>query len=88
MFGTSPSRRRAATIAVSASIALAGAAWSGCGDDSDEVQDAINDASDQAQEAIDDASQQAEDAADEAQQQADEAQQQAEDAIDNAGDDY
>ena len=85
--------RRALTAVAVLGIAATGAAWTGCGDDSDdEVQDAIDQAneqadeiSEQAQEAVDEAQQQAEEAQDEALDEAQQAQDEAEQQIEEAG---
>ena len=84
-------RRRVAAIAASVAIGLSGAAWAGCGDDEDDVEDAINEAveagQDQAEEiqgevdeALDDAGVDGEDIEGEVE----DAQEQAQDAIDEA----
>jgi ElaB/YqjD/DUF883 family membrane-anchored ribosome-binding protein len=78
-------RRRVATIVAALSIGLAGAAWSGCGDDdADEAQDKINQAVDEAQNEAEGLSDEAQDAIDEAQDQADEAVEEAQDDADDA----
>jgi hypothetical protein len=70
-------RSRIVAAIAALSIALTGAAWSGCGGGDDEADDQI----DQVQEQVDEAT---EDAPDEAQEGIDEAQ----DKIDQAQDDY
>jgi hypothetical protein len=82
LLGNSSTRRRVTTVVAAIAIGLAGAGWSGCGDDSGEDQ--ANQAVDEAQQAIDDAQDSAENVPDEAQDAIDDAQQQAEDAIDDA----
>ncbi len=78
-------RRRVATAAATLSIALAGAAWSGCGDDqADQVTDAASEAIDNAQNQADELSDEAQNAIDDAQQQGQEAQDAAEQAIQDA----
>jgi DNA anti-recombination protein RmuC len=88
VFGTSsPRRQRVAAIVASFSIALAGAAWSGCGDDEEEeAVEAVNEALDQAEEQADEIGQQAEEAADEAGQQAEDAADEASQALEDAQD--
>jgi hypothetical protein len=72
-------RRALAGVAVLA-IAATGAAWSGCGDDEDDVNQAIDDVQQQAEDAAEEAGGQAEEAQQQAEEQIDEAQQQLEDA--------
>jgi chromosome segregation ATPase len=76
--------RRALTGIAVLSIAALGAAWSGCGDDEDEVNDAIENANEQIEEATDEALEQAEETQDEVQQQIDEGQEEAQEAQDQA----
>ena len=82
MSGASSPRRRAAAIAASVSIGLAGVAWAGCGESDeeqaiDEAQQQIEDATEQideeSQQAIEDAAEQAGDLQEDAEQQLDEA---------------
>lgn len=78
LFATSSARRRrVATVAATLSIALAGAAWSGCGSNEDQVTDAVNNA-------LEDANQQADEISPEAQDAIDQASQDAQDAYDDA----
>jgi hypothetical protein len=81
-------RRRAAVVATSLSIAFAGAAWTGCGDDEaqkiqDQVSQQLEDAGVDSQEIQDQVNKQLEEAG----TSAEELQKQAEDAADKALDD-
>jgi hypothetical protein len=76
-------------IVAAGSLALAGAAWSGCGDDNaDEAQDQVNEQIDDAQkeidEAADDAGVDADKLQDEIDEQVDEAQDQVDQAMEDA----
>ena len=71
-------RRRFVAVVASASIALSGAAWAGCGDDEDDVEDAVN-------EAIENTDEQVQDAIDAGQEQADEIQGEVDEALEENG---
>jgi flagellar biosynthesis GTPase FlhF len=74
--GTKLRRRALAGIGIAA-IAATGAAWSGCGDDEEEAEDAANELIEQAQD-------QADQIQEDVQQGVDEAQEQAQEELDNA----